>query len=220
VSRVLLVALGGALGSVARYGVGVAAPRLLGTTFPWGTLGVNLLGSFLIALVMHLALTTAAISPSARLFLTTGVMGGFTTYSSFNFETLALVGDRLWGVAALSVGHRAGCLVAGVLGPALGRAMAGVKESSDGNARPGGEQTLVRIFLGRDQWRAPAAWRCWSGSERGAAETTVLGHRRLRARSVVHTTHLLELSEDLPCWWNSSTPRRRWSDCCRCSTRW
>ena len=122
----LLVALGGALGSVARYGVGIAAPRALGAGFPWGTLVVNLVGSFLIALVMHLALTTAAISPSARLFLTTGVMGGFTTYSSFNYETLALVGERLWGVAALNVGGTlVGCLVAGVLGQALGRAMAG-----------------------------------------------------------------------------------------------
>jgi CrcB protein len=125
-SRVFLVALGGALGSVARYGVGVAAPRVLGTGFPWGTLLVNVVGSFLIALVMHLAVATAAISPSARLFLTTGVMGGFTTYSSFNYETLNLVGERLWGVAALNVAVTVlGCLVAGVLGQAAGRAMGG-----------------------------------------------------------------------------------------------
>ena len=125
-SRVLLVAVGGALGSVARYGVGVAAPRVLGSAFPWGTLLVNVVGSFLIALVMHLAVATAAISPSARLFLTTGVMGGFTTYSSFNYETLNLVGERLWGVAALNIAVTVvGCLVAGVLGQATGRAMAG-----------------------------------------------------------------------------------------------
>ena len=125
-SRALLVAVGGALGSVARYGVGVAAPRVLGSGFPWGTLIVNVTGSFLIALVMHLAVATAAISPSARLFLTTGVMGGFTTYSSFNYETLNLVGERLWGVAALNVALTvAVCLVAGVLGQAAGRAMAG-----------------------------------------------------------------------------------------------
>jgi fluoride exporter len=125
-SRVFLVALGGALGSVARYGVGVAAPRVLGAGFPWGTLLVNVVGSFLIALVMHLAVATAAISPSARLFLTTGVMGGFTTYSTFNYETLNLVGERLWGVAALNVAVTVvGCLVAGVLGQAAGRAMAG-----------------------------------------------------------------------------------------------
>jgi len=126
VSRALLVAVGGALGSVARYGVGVAAPRVLGSGFPWGTLIVNVTGSFLIALVMHLAVATAAISPSGRLFLTTGVMGGFTTYSSFNYETLNLVGERLWGVAALNVALTvAVCLVAGVLGQAAGRAMAG-----------------------------------------------------------------------------------------------
>jgi len=125
-SRVLLVAVGGALGSVARYGVGVAAPRVLGSAFPWGTLLVNVVGSFLIALVMHLAVATAAISPSARLFLTTGVMGGFTTYSSFNYETLNLVGERLWGVAALNIAVTVvGCLVAGVLGQTAGRAMAG-----------------------------------------------------------------------------------------------
>ena len=125
-SRALLVAVGGALGSVARYGVGVAAPRVLGSGFPWGTLIVNVTGSFLIALVMHLAVATAAISPSARLFLTTGVMGGFTTYSSFNYETLNLVGERLWGVAALNVALTVlVCLVAGVLGQAAGRAMAG-----------------------------------------------------------------------------------------------
>jgi fluoride exporter len=125
-SRVVLVALGGALGSVARYGVGVAAPRVLGAGFPWGTLLVNVVGSFLIALVMHLAVATAAISPSARLFLTTGVVGGFTTYSTFNYETLNLVGERLWGVAALNVTVTVvGCLVAGVFGQAAGRAMAG-----------------------------------------------------------------------------------------------
>jgi CrcB protein len=111
---------------VARYGVGVAAPRLLGTAFPWGTLGVNLLGSFLIALVMHLALTTAAISPSARLFLTTGVMGGFTTYSSFNYETLALLNQRAYWLAGLNLaGTVLGCLVAGMLGLAAGRAVVG-----------------------------------------------------------------------------------------------
>ena len=125
-SRVFLVALGGALGSVARYGVGVAAPRVLGAGFPWGTLLVNVVGSFLIAGVMHLAVATAAISPSARLFLTTGVIGGFTTYSTFNYETLNLVGERLWGVATLNVGVTVvGCLVAGVLGQATGRALAG-----------------------------------------------------------------------------------------------
>ena len=125
-TRVALVALGGAIGSVARYGVGAVAAQVLGSAFPWGTLFVNLSGSFLIALVMHVALAGTAISLDLRVFLTTGIMGGFTTYSSFNYETLALVDQRAWGLAGLNVAATVlGCLVAGVLGLATGRALAG-----------------------------------------------------------------------------------------------
>lgn len=125
-TRVALVALGGAIGSVARYGVGALAARLLGSAFPWGTLFVNLSGSFLIALVMHVALAGSSISLELRIFLTTGIMGGFTTYSSFNYETLALVGQRAWGLAGLNLSATVlGCLLAGVLGLAAGRALAG-----------------------------------------------------------------------------------------------
>ena len=124
--RVGLVALGGALGSVARYGVGALAAQLLGPTFPWGTLLVNLTGSFLIALVMHLALTGTVISLEMRIFLTTGIMGGFTTYSSFNYETLALLNQRAYWLAGMNLaGTVLGCLVAGVLGLAAGRAVVG-----------------------------------------------------------------------------------------------
>jgi CrcB protein len=126
VIRVGLVALGGALGSVARYGVGALAAQLLGPSFPWGTLLVNLTGSFLIALVMHLALTGTAVSLEMRIFLTTGILGGFTTYSSFNYETLALLNTRAYWLAGLNLGATVlGCLVAGMLGLAAGRAMAG-----------------------------------------------------------------------------------------------
>ena len=124
--RVLLVALGGALGSVARYGVGAAAAQLMGPAFPWGTLVVNLTGSFIIAAVMHVALTGTSISMEMRIFLTTGILGGFTTYSSFNYETLALVSSRAYGLAALNLGATVvGCLGAGVLGLAAGRALSG-----------------------------------------------------------------------------------------------
>ena len=125
-TRVALVALGGAIGSVARYGVGAVAAQVLGSAFPWGTLFVNLSGSFLIALVMHVALAGTAISLDLRVFLTTGIMGGFTTYSSFNYETLALLNQRAYGLAGLNLaGTVVGCLVAGVLGLAAGRALAG-----------------------------------------------------------------------------------------------
>lgn len=125
-TRVGLVALGGAIGSVARYWVGAVAAQLLGAGFPWGTLTVNVTGSFLIALIMHLALTGSAISLELRIFLTTGIMGGFTTYSSFNYETLALLNQRAYGLAGLNLAATVlGCLAAGVLGLAAGRALAG-----------------------------------------------------------------------------------------------
>ncbi|HEY1418635.1 MAG TPA: fluoride efflux transporter CrcB [Myxococcaceae bacterium] len=124
--RVGLVALGGAIGSVARYGVGALAVQLFGPTFPWGTLMVNLTGSFLIALIMHVALAGSAVSVELRLFLTTGVVGGFTTYSTFNYETLALLNQRAYGFAGLNLAATVvGCLLAGILGLAAGRALAG-----------------------------------------------------------------------------------------------
>ena len=126
-TRVILVALGGAIGSVARYGVGAVAAQLLGAAFPWGTLLVNLSGSFLISLVMHVALAGTAISLELRIFLTTGIMGGFTTYSSFNYETLALINQRAYGLAGLNVSATVvGCFLAGVLGLAAGRALSGI----------------------------------------------------------------------------------------------
>jgi len=126
VIRVGLVALGGAIGSVARYGVGALAVQLFGPTFPWGTLMVNLTGSFLIAVIMHIALAGSAVSVELRLFLTTGIVGGFTTYSTFNYETLALLNQRAYGFAGLNLAATVvGCLLAGVLGLAAGRALAG-----------------------------------------------------------------------------------------------
>ncbi len=125
-TRVALVALGGAIGSVARYGMQSLTAQLLGPTFPWGTLMVNLTGSFLIALVMHVALAGTAISLELRIFLTTGIMGGFTTYSSFNYETLALVHQKAYGLAGLNLAATVlGCAAAGLLGLAAGRALAG-----------------------------------------------------------------------------------------------
>ena len=123
---VIVVALGGAIGSVARYGVGAVAAQLLGAAFPWGTLLVNLSGSFLISLVMHVALAGTAISLELRIFLTTGIMGGYTTYSSFNYETLALINQRAYGLAGLNLAATVvGCFLTGVLGLAAGRVLAG-----------------------------------------------------------------------------------------------
>jgi fluoride exporter len=122
VIRLALVALGGALGSVLRYLVTVAAVTWIGPTFPWGTLAVNLVGSFLIGLVQSLAVESLAISEETRLFLSTGVIGGLTTYSAFSYETVRLAETGAWGHAWVNVLFTtAACLALCLLGLTTGR---------------------------------------------------------------------------------------------------
>lgn len=124
--RVLLVAAGGALGSALRYLVATTAVVWLGPTFPWGTLAVNLGGSFLIGLVQAVAAERLVLSEEARLFLTTGVMGGFTTYSAFSYETVGLMERGAWGPAWLNVAlTTAACLAVCYLGMLTGRLLRG-----------------------------------------------------------------------------------------------
>ena len=87
-TRFLWICVGGAAGTGARYLLSGWALATLGASFPWGTLAVNVLGSFLLGLLMQVGITTSLLSPTLRLALTTGVMGGFTTYSTFNYETI------------------------------------------------------------------------------------------------------------------------------------
>jgi CrcB protein len=125
-TRALLIGLAGALGTLSRYGIGLWAGKALGTGFPYGTLVVNVVGCFLIALVSQLALSTAFVSPTLRLTLTTGFMGGLTTYSSFNYETTNLLRERAWAAAAVNVGLTlAACFAAGILGLMAARRLAG-----------------------------------------------------------------------------------------------
>jgi CrcB protein len=122
--RFLWICVAGAAGTGARYLIQLGTAKAFGQSFPYGTLIVNLAGSFLLALLMQLALSGERISPTLRLVLATGFLGGFTTYSSFNYETLALFEQRAFGPAA---GYFAatvlGCLAAGLLGFAAGRAI-------------------------------------------------------------------------------------------------
>lgn len=87
-TQILLVALGGAVGSVARYGVGVAAARLLGLGYPWGTLIVNVLGGLAMG---ALFVRIGPDQENLRLLLGVGLLGGFTTFSAFSLETLRLM---------------------------------------------------------------------------------------------------------------------------------
>lgn len=115
--QVLLVAVGGAVGAVARYGVGTLALRLAGPGWPWGTLAVNIVGGFLMGLLVGALSARAAGGDQLRLLLGVGVLGGFTTFSAFSLETMLLIERREWlgaaayvaasvvlSIAALSVG--------------------------------------------------------------------------------------------------------------------
>ena len=115
--RYLLVALGGALGSLLRYGLGAWVQGSLGAGFPWSTLFVNALGSFFIGLTIRLSL-----SGEARLFLAVGVLGGFTTFSSLSYETLALLQGGEVGKALL---YAFGSLFLGLLLAFLGYRLGG-----------------------------------------------------------------------------------------------
>ena len=124
--RFLLVCVGGAVGTAARYLVATAAPRLFGTSFPYGTLAVNVVGSFLLGVIMHVGLTTTLISPTTRIVLATGVMGGLTTYSTFNYETLEFLRDGAVWLAGLNVAATIVlCLFAGAMGVVFARWLLG-----------------------------------------------------------------------------------------------
>jgi CrcB protein len=115
----LAIALGGALGSVARFAVSGFVANHYGETFPWGTLVVNIGGSFVIGFFATLTAPEGRtlVGPTARQFFQTGVLGGFTTFSSFSLQTLNLARD---GELARAAGNAAGslgsCLVAVWLG--------------------------------------------------------------------------------------------------------
>lgn len=125
-ARFLWICLGGAAGTGARYLLSGWLLRAAGPGFPWGTLAVNVIGSFLLGLIMQVALATDLISPALRLALTTGVMGGFTTYSTFNYETLQYLQQNEWLAAFTNVAVTLlVCLAAGALGVLGGKLLAG-----------------------------------------------------------------------------------------------
>jgi CrcB protein len=128
VERALLIALGGAIGTVLRYLTSVLAARWLGVDFPYGTLIVNLAGSFLIGLIHQLGTESLVIPDDARWFLTTGVLGGLTTYSAFSYETVRLVEAQAWMQAWANVAvTTVACLALCFLGIAAGRLLLGLR---------------------------------------------------------------------------------------------
>jgi CrcB protein len=124
--RIFWICLGGAAGTAGRYLLAGWFLQALGTSFPYGTLAVNLIGSFLLGFLMQVATLMEGFPPTLRLALTTGVMGGFTTYSTFNYETLRYFEERAWLVGFTNLGLTVFvCLAAGALGMICGRLLAG-----------------------------------------------------------------------------------------------
>lgn len=118
--RILCVGIGSLLGGLARYGLTGLVHRYLNGSFPYGTLAVNTLGCLVIGSVLYLVQDRSMLGPNARLFITVGLLGGFTTFSAFGYETMELLrgGEVRW--AFLNV---AGNVILGLGAVWLGRAI-------------------------------------------------------------------------------------------------
>ena len=124
----MLVATGGAIGAAARYLAGLWIAARLGTSFPWGTFFVNITGSFLIGIVLVLVVE-GTLPAGARLFFAVGILGGYTTFSSFSYEMLQLLaggGNVVGPVLLNTLGQLLAGLLAAYLGVVVGRALGGV----------------------------------------------------------------------------------------------
>ena len=96
VINIIAIAVGAAIGANLRYSLSIWAAQSWGASFPYGTLIVNVIGSFAIGVVLVLATTRLSLSDTARLLIVTGLLGGFTTFSSLSFETYTLVTSGSW----------------------------------------------------------------------------------------------------------------------------
>ena len=101
--EILSVGLGGFLGAISRYIISMQASRLFTGRIPIGTLFVNILGGLLIGFILELNSKTNVISPQMKLFLTTGLMGGLTTFSTFSYETVGLFSDGSYTSAMINI---------------------------------------------------------------------------------------------------------------------
>ena len=101
--KILYVGIGGFIGAVLRYIISIHSPKLFGTTLPYGTLIVNVMGGILIGFITQLSISTQMISPNLKLFLTTGIMGGLTTFSTFSNETINLFSEGSYILAIINI---------------------------------------------------------------------------------------------------------------------
>ena len=123
-TRFLLIGLGGLVGANARYWLQQWAANRWGAAFPYGTLIINVSGSFILGFFIALVTERIAVSPNWRYLIAVGLLGGYTTFSSFTVETLTLAGSGRWLPALLYLGGNVGLgLIFAYLGMALARAL-------------------------------------------------------------------------------------------------
>lgn len=119
--QVLYVGIGGFIGACLRYGLVIYSPLIFGSKLPYGTLIANVVGGILIGLIMKMSATGDLIPPDLRLFLTTGLLGGFTTFSAFSYETVSLFEDGSYLSGTMNISLNLFLSLAGVV---LGKFMA------------------------------------------------------------------------------------------------
>ena len=123
------IAFGAAVGGVSRYYLSAAVQHRMGTTFPWGTLLINITGSLILGFIMYYALATPSVSVELRILLTTGFCGGYTTFSTFSYETATLIEDGQLGRAGTYIVASVLLALAGTYGGfALAREVIALRE--------------------------------------------------------------------------------------------
>lgn len=117
----ILVGLGGAVGSMLRYAFALWSLQRIGPGFPWHTAAINVVGSFLIGVIAVYTQSSIGLSPYMSAFAMVGVLGGFTTFSTFSFDTVTLLADGVWNLA---LAYSAGTVILGILAAIAGMALA------------------------------------------------------------------------------------------------
>ncbi|CDG35810.1 putative membrane protein [Acetivibrio thermocellus BC1] len=102
--RILIAGVGGFIGASLRYIISGLSIRVFGDSFPYGTLFVNILGGLLIGFIMEASVSLWPVSPNIRIFLTTGILGGLTTFSTFSYETISMLSDGSYLMGGINAG--------------------------------------------------------------------------------------------------------------------
>lgn len=113
--NMFFVGLGGFVGASMRYLISIYTSKIFTSKIPIGTLSVNILGALIIGIIMELTIKTSLISPPIKLFLTTGFLGGLTTFSTFSYETIELIENKSFLLAILNIGLNLFLSLGGVL---------------------------------------------------------------------------------------------------------